>query len=98
MLSFMDFFGSLPLYVIHRYYVFVFIDRANKHACLLIVIGYSSSRPTRRKMACYTVITNLNKRNYAIIYNGHSSYVLVVPDGIDDRSVAVKCGEDDAVS
>ena len=49
-------------------------------------------------MACYTVITNLNKRNYAIIYNGHSSYVHVVPDGIDDRSVAVKCGEDDAVS
>ena len=38
MLSFMDFFGSLPLYVIHRYYVFVFIDRANKDACLLIVI------------------------------------------------------------
>jgi len=27
--------GSLPLYVIHRYYVFVFIDRANKDACLL---------------------------------------------------------------
>jgi len=23
------------LYVIHRYYIFVFIDRANKDACLL---------------------------------------------------------------
>ena len=27
--------GSLPLYVIHRYYIFVFIDRADKDACLL---------------------------------------------------------------
>jgi len=31
----MGFSGSLPLYVIHRYYIFVFIDRANKDACLL---------------------------------------------------------------
>ena len=36
MLGLMGFSGSLPLYVIHRYYIFVFIDRANKDACLLI--------------------------------------------------------------
>ena len=35
MLGLMCFSGSLPLYVIHRYYIFVFIDRANKDACLL---------------------------------------------------------------
>jgi len=35
MLGLMGFSGSLPLYVIHRYYIFVFIDRANKDACLL---------------------------------------------------------------
>ena len=34
MLGLMGFSGSLPLYVIHRYYIFVFIDRANKDACL----------------------------------------------------------------
>ena len=39
MLGLMGFSGSLPLYVIHRYYIFVFIDRANKDACLL---AYSS--------------------------------------------------------
>jgi len=43
MLGFMGFSGSLPLYVIHRYYIFVFIDRANKDACLL---------------ACFTVHRN----------------------------------------
>jgi len=37
MLGLMGFSGSLPLYVIHRYYIFVFIDRANKDACLLDV-------------------------------------------------------------
>jgi len=40
MLALMGFSGSLPLYVIHRYYryyIFVFIDRANKDACLLVV-------------------------------------------------------------
>ena len=35
MLGLMGFSGSLPLYVIHRYYIFVFIDLANKDACLL---------------------------------------------------------------
>ena len=35
MLGLMGFSGSLPLYVIHRYNIFVFIDRANKDACLL---------------------------------------------------------------
>ena len=35
MLGLMGFSGSLPLYVIHRYYIFVFIDQANKDACLL---------------------------------------------------------------
>jgi len=34
-LGLMGFSGSLPFYVIHRYYIFVFIDRANKDACLL---------------------------------------------------------------
>jgi len=37
MLGLMGFSGSLPLYVIHRYYIFVFIDRANNDACLLVV-------------------------------------------------------------
>ena len=37
MLGLMGFSGSLPLYVIHRYYIFVFIDRANKDACLLVL-------------------------------------------------------------
>ena len=36
MLGLMGFSGSLPFYVIHRYYIFVFIDRANKDACLLV--------------------------------------------------------------
>jgi len=35
MLGLMGFSGSLPLYVIHRYYISMFIDRANKDACLL---------------------------------------------------------------
>ena len=38
MLGLMGFSGSLPLYVIHRYYIFVFIDRANKDACLLAIV------------------------------------------------------------
>ena len=38
MLGLMGFSGSLPLYVIHRYYIFVFIDRANKDACLLACV------------------------------------------------------------
>ena len=45
MLGLMGFSGSLPLYVIHRYYIFVFIDRANKDACLLaclLVVGWLS--------------------------------------------------------
>jgi len=37
MMGLTGFSGSLPLYVIHRYYIFVFIDQANKDACLLIV-------------------------------------------------------------
>jgi len=37
MLGLMGFSGSLPLYVIHRYYIFVFIDRASKDACLLSI-------------------------------------------------------------
>jgi len=37
MLGLMGFSGSLPLYVIRRYYIFVFIDRANKDACLLAI-------------------------------------------------------------
>ena len=40
MLGLMGFSGSLPLYVIHRYYIFVFIDRANKDACLLALSWY----------------------------------------------------------
>jgi len=39
MLGLMGFSGSLPLYVIHRYYIFVFIDRANKDACLLALLS-----------------------------------------------------------
>jgi len=39
MLGLMGFSGSLPLYVIHRYYIFVFIDRANKDACLLACVN-----------------------------------------------------------
>jgi len=35
MLGLVGFSGSLPLYVIHRDYIFVFIDRANNDACLL---------------------------------------------------------------
>jgi len=35
MLGLMGFSDSLPLYVIHLYYILVFIDRANKDACLL---------------------------------------------------------------
>ena len=38
MLGLMGFAGSLPLYVIHRYYIFVFIDRANKDVCLLVCL------------------------------------------------------------
>ena len=40
MMGLMGFSGSLPLYVIHRYYIFVFIDRANKDACLLAYSTY----------------------------------------------------------
>jgi len=36
----MGFSGSMPLYAIHRYYIFVFIDRANKDACLLAYSTY----------------------------------------------------------
>jgi len=39
MLGLMGISGSLPLYVIHRYYIFVFIDRANKDACLLVKLN-----------------------------------------------------------
>jgi len=56
MLGLMGFSGSLPLYVIHLYYIFVFIDRANKDACLLashqFLIGsltWSGHDSTRRK-------------------------------------------------
>jgi len=35
MLGLMGFSGSLPLYVIHRYYMSLFINWANKDACLL---------------------------------------------------------------
>jgi len=38
--------GSLPLYVIHRYYIFVFIDRANKDACLLACSQSTQKRKT----------------------------------------------------
>ena len=47
MLGLMGFSGSLPLYVIHRYYIFVFIDRANKDACLLA------------KICCRTILRNV---------------------------------------
>ena len=40
MLGLMGFSGSLPLYVIHRYYIFVFIDRPNKDACLLACLFF----------------------------------------------------------
>ena len=46
MLGLMGFSGSLPLYVIHRYYIFVFIDRANKDACLLKQDGIHISELT----------------------------------------------------
>ena len=42
MLGLMGFSDSLPLYVIHRYYIFVFIDRANKDACLYPTLFYSA--------------------------------------------------------
>jgi len=35
MLGLMGFSGSLPLYVIHRYYITVTVKLANKDACLL---------------------------------------------------------------
>ena len=44
MLGLMGFSGSLPLYVIHRYYIFVFIDRANKDACLLACLQDSTGQ------------------------------------------------------
>jgi len=44
MLGLMGFSGSLPLYVIHRYYIFVFIDRANKDACLLTRLSENCRR------------------------------------------------------
>jgi len=50
MMGLMGFSGSLPLYVIHRYYIFVFIDRANKDACLLarapLTDAISDTQPT----------------------------------------------------
>jgi len=46
MLGLMGFSGSLPLYVIHRYYIFVFIDRANKDACLL-ALSVANMQKTR---------------------------------------------------
>ena len=48
MLGLMGFSGSLPLYVIHRYYIFVFIDRANKDACLLTLRRSVNNRPVKR--------------------------------------------------
>ena len=47
MLGLMGFSGSLPLYVIHRYYIFVFIDRANKDACLRVGRYDHSDDPTQ---------------------------------------------------
>jgi len=41
MLSLMGFSGSLPLYVIHRYYISVFIDWANNLRCLLACLDVS---------------------------------------------------------
>ena len=41
MLGLMGFSGSLPLYVIHRYYIFVFTDRANNLRCLLACLDVS---------------------------------------------------------
>jgi len=32
------------LYVIHRYYIFVFIDRANKDACLLAYLQWTTNK------------------------------------------------------
>ena len=49
MLGLMGFSGSLPLYVIHRYYIFVFIDRANKDACLL-AYAYSTAERDRNML------------------------------------------------
>jgi len=41
MLGLMGFSGSLPLYVVHRCYIF-FVDRANKDACLLTMAPYKN--------------------------------------------------------
>ena len=50
MLGLMGFSGSLPLYVIHRYYIFAFIDRANKDACLLASSSLSSHLLYKKKV------------------------------------------------
>ena len=61
MLGLMGFSGSLPLYVIHRYYIFVFIDRANKDACLLayIRINYSGHELSGGTTGCLANVTCL---------------------------------------
>jgi len=55
MLGLMGFSGSLPLYVIRRYYIFVFIDRANKDACLL-AISVAFVRPSVCLFVCLSVL------------------------------------------
>jgi len=54
MLGVMGFSGSLPLYVIYRYYIFVFIDRANKDACFLACSGMNHSVPCNNIMSAFT--------------------------------------------
>ena len=54
MLGLMGFSGSLPLYVIHRYYISVFIDRANKDACLLTCNKIAGGDNTRRGKNTHT--------------------------------------------
>jgi len=71
MLGLMGFSGSLPLYVIHRYYIFVFIDRANKDACLLacslgtFFIKKNQHIPIAANRKQYTVATEMLIPNYS---------------------------------
>ena len=59
MLGLMGFSGSLPLYVIHRYYIFVFIDRANKDACLLAINSVSSDLKALYKSVIIIITVSL---------------------------------------
>ena len=61
MLGLMGFSGSLSLYVTRRYYIFVFIDRANKDACLLASAPGSNLPPKQRRLHAYKVGIRQNK-------------------------------------